>query len=61
MVHCPIRVGVRVESGVMPEQGCRASHARPYGCVVVGVVQKGAQRHQDARTVVLVENASDSE
>jgi len=60
MVHCPTRVGVPVERGVMPEQGCRASHARPYGCVVAGAVRKGAQRRRDARAAVLVENASEA-
>ena len=60
MVHCPTRVGVRVERGVMPEQGCRASHARPYGCVVGGAVRKDAQRRRDARAAALGENASEA-
>jgi hypothetical protein len=60
MVHCPTRAGERVERGVMPEQGCRASHARPCGCVVVGAVRKGAQRRRDAQAAVLGENASEA-
>lgn len=60
MVHYPTRVGARVERGVKPEQGCKASHARRYDCVVAGVVRKGAQRRRDAQAVVLVENAGEA-
>jgi len=60
MDHCPTRVGARVERGARPEQGCRASPARPYDCVVAGAVRKGAQRRRDARAAVLVENASEA-
>ena len=60
MAHYPTRVGARVERGAKPEQGCKASHARQYDCVVAGVVRKGAQRRRDAQAVVLAENASEA-
>lgn len=60
MDHCPTRVGARVERKAMPEQGYRASHARPYDCAVAGAVRKGAQRRRDALVAVLVGNASEA-
>ena len=59
MDRCPTRMGAWVERGAMPEQGYRASHARPFDCVVAGAVRKGAQRRRDARAAVLVENATE--
>jgi len=49
MVRCPIRVGVTVEHGATPEQGCRAWPARPCDCEAAGADRTGAQRRLDER------------
>jgi hypothetical protein len=60
MARCPIHVGASAEHGATPKQGCRASRARPYDCVVAEAGQTGAQRSLDERVAVMAVRASEA-